>query len=137
MVVLLDANVVLNCITGREDRYSEACREIMALCSRGTLDGVIAFHTISIVWYALRIPATEKRKWLREICSVLTVIGASHAQVLEAIGREDFRDFEDCLQEECAYAAGADFIVTCNKKDFTASRIKTVTPEEFLAITQS
>ena len=32
MVVLLDANVVLNHITGREDPYLQASQEIMSLC---------------------------------------------------------------------------------------------------------
>ena len=134
MVVLLDTNVVLNYMTGREDKYAESCFKIIALCSQRKLNGIMAFHSVSIIWYALKLPAEEKRMWLRDICRVLTVVGATHKQVVEAISRENFRDFEDCLQDECACAGQADFIVTCNKKDFQAAKTKALTPDEFLAI---
>ena len=54
-------------------------------------------YSLSIIWYSLRIPDEGKRMWLKDICRVLTVAGASHEQVLEAIENVQFKDFEDCL----------------------------------------
>ena len=82
----------------------------------------------------MKIPADQKRAWLKDVCCVLTVVGASHEQVMEAIGKESFRDFEDCLQDECAQSANADYLITCNKKDFSTAKTKVVTPDEFLQI---
>lgn len=48
--------------------------------------------------------------------------------------REDFTDFEDCLQEECAVEAMADYIVTRNPNDYIASRIKVIEPGEFIKL---
>lgn len=45
---------------------------------------------------------------------------------------EDFSDFEDCLQEECAVAVSADYIVTRNPKDFVSSRVPAILPNDFL-----
>ena len=132
MVVLLDTNVVLNYVSGRQDRYLESSRVIMNLCGNGRISGCIAFHSISIIWYALKIPADEKRMWLRDICHILTVVSASHEQVTEAVNREDFRDFEDCLQDECAQSAKADYLITCNKKDYKTAKTRVLTPDEFL-----
>ena len=70
--------------------------------------------------------------WLKDICKLLTVAGASHAQVLEAIENVQFKDFEDCLQDRCAKGVKAQYIVTRNTKDFLGSEVPAVLPEEFL-----
>ena len=134
MVALIDANVVLNYITDREDPFRIASNKTMDLCSGNDVDGYIAFHSVSIIWYSLKIPNKQKRVWLKNICSILTVVGASHDQVLDAIERDDFKDFEDCLQDECAVAVNADCIVTCNVKDFGNAKTKIYNPDEFVAL---
>ena len=52
----------------------------------------------------------------------------------DAIQNLSFRDFEDCLQDECAVHVNAEYIVTCNKKDFKHAKTPTVTPDVFLKI---
>ena len=52
--------------------------------------------------------------------------------LLSALDNEYFSDFEDCLQEECAVAISADYIVTRNTKDFASSRVPAILPDEFL-----
>ena len=51
---------------------------------------------------------------------------------MDAIDRNNFKDFEDCLQDKCAKEAGAEFIVTCNLKDFEDSEIPAITPADVL-----
>jgi len=53
-------------------------------------------------------------------------------EVLDAINRTAFLDFEDCLQSKCALEAEADFIITCNGKDFLNSEVKALSPNQFL-----
>lgn len=108
----------------------------MDLCSQDRVDGYVAFHSLSIIWYSLRIPSAEKRIWLKDICRVLTVANATHEQVLEAIDNEDFSDFEDCLQDECARSVHVDCLVTCNTKDFKMAKTKIVNLDEFVAFFQ-
>ena len=52
-----------------------------------------------------------------------------------AIEKEDFRDFEDALQDCCAAESGADYIVTANKRDFAGhSTVYPLTPKELLSL---
>lgn len=107
--------------------------EILRLCAEGSLDGVMAFHSLSTIWYALRKwPDDQRRKWLRDLCEVLTISGASQEKVLEAINNDAFSDFEDCLQEKCGIESKAEYIVTVNTKDFEHSTIETVNPRQLL-----
>ncbi len=66
------------------------------------------------------------------LCNVLTVVGASQDEVINAIQNENFSDFEDCLQDKCAKEAGCDYIVTANLKDFTNSEVPAIAPNELV-----
>lgn len=136
MKVLIDANVAITYISGRDDPYSSEIRDIMRLCAEEKIEGVLAFHSLSVIWYVSRkAPEAERRKWIRKLCTLLTISGADNQRILEAIDKTDFRDFEDALQDCCAAEANADYIVTVNKRDFVGhSVINPVTPEEFLSI---
>ena len=136
--LLIDTNILLNYITNRADPYLEASVEIVRRCARGECTGYIAFHTLSTLWYVLRKrDDKERRQNLRDICEIFTVAAASQEEVLDAIEKDSFADFEDCLQDKCAKDAGADYIITCNTRDFIDSEIPAVTPDIFLTKTGS
>lgn len=65
MVALIDANVVLNYITDREDPFRIASNKTMDLCSGSDVDGYIAFHSVSIIWYSLKIQMNKKEYGLK------------------------------------------------------------------------
>lgn len=139
MKVLIDTNVAITYISGRDDPFSAEIEEIMKLCAEEKIEGVLAFHSLSTIWYVSRkAPDKERRKWIKKLCTLLTVSGADNRLVLDAIDNEDFKDFEDALQDCCAVEAEADYIVTVNKRDFEGhSSTTTVTPDEFLSIFHS
>ena len=86
-----------------------------------------------MLWYVLsKRSDKERRQSLRDICEIFTVATASQAEVLDAIEKEDFKDFEDCLQDKCAKNIGADYIITCNVEDFKNSEVKAITPDNFI-----
>lgn len=134
IVSLIDANVIINFITKRDDSYRDACVEVMRLCAENAFEGCVAFHSLSIIWYVIRKQESEERAriWLNDICDILTVTGATQEQVKKAINNSSFRDFEDCLQDECAVHANAQYIVTCNVKDFQYAKTSVVTPDVFV-----
>lgn len=133
MVILIDTNVALDFLTMRQPFYVDA-RKIISLCASEKVQGVIAFHSLPNIFYILRKSHsdTDRRKMLRKLCMVLRVVGASHERVCSAIERDDFPDFEDCLQDECAAQNHADYIITRNTDDFSNSNIPAVTPSDFL-----
>ncbi len=135
MVVLIDTNILLNYLTNREDDYLEQSIKIVEMCAKGECIGYIAFHTLSTLWYVLRKRSDkERRDNLRDICEIFNVASASQKEILDAIDKDSFFDFEDCLQDKCAKEAGADYIITCNIKDFINSEIPAVNPGEFLKL---
>ena len=134
MVLLIDANVILDYLVERQSQFYDA-KCILTQCHNPHVKGYVAFHSISIIWYALRKTAIkDRRRALLEITDLLTVTGAPHEEVVNAIINENFSDFEDCLQEKCALNVSADYIVTNNVKDFKTSKVPALTPIEMLKI---
>lgn len=131
MVVLIDTNVIIDYLTERNG-FFESSQKVMEICSSEDVQGYVAFHSIPNIWFILRKkPDDERRKMLKDICTILTVTGASHKDVISAIDADIFKDFEDCLQDKCAAAVQSDYIVTRNIDDFKAAKTKTITPSEF------
>ncbi len=133
MVVLIDTNILLNYITNREDSYLEQSIKIVELCAKGRISGCIAFHTLSTLWYVLRKREDkERRSILKDIYEIFIVTAASQKEILDAIEKDAFKDFEDCLQDKCAKEIGADYIITCNEKDYCNSEVPAINPDSFL-----
>lgn len=40
--------------------------------------------------------------------------------------------FIDCLQDKCVKDVGADYIITCNVRDFENSEVPAITPDDFI-----
>ena len=136
MKVLLDANVIMTFITGREDKFRNESITVMQKCINGELQGFVAFHTISILWYLLRhCDHEDSLAWLRLVCKSLIVTSVDNARLIEAIDNNQFNDFKDNLQDCCAQHIGADYIVTSNVRHYTGhSTVRAVTPTELLDI---
>lgn len=133
MVISVDTNIILDVIASREPFVTES-RKILELCAKQEIKGYIAFHSVSNIFFILRkkFSNEERRLLLLGILKVLKVTGASHEKVLNALGQNDFEDFEDCLQEKCAEEAGAECIITRNTEDYRNSSIQVETPHDFL-----
>ena len=134
MALLIDTNVLLNYITNREDMYDQQSCDIIRLCATGECIGYIAFHTLPTIWYILRKwDNCKRRQSLKDICEIFTVASATQSEIIAAIENNEFIDFEDCLQDKCAKDVGADYIITCNIRDFENSEIPAITPDEFFS----
>lgn len=72
------------------------------------------------------------------LCNSKKVNGylAAHT-ILASLENNDFEDFEDCLQMECALAIGAEYIITRNTSDFSNSKIPAIEPKDFLEIIEN
>ncbi|MDR0577278.1 MAG: PIN domain-containing protein [Candidatus Accumulibacter sp.] len=83
-------------------------------------NGYIAPHSLTNIFYILRhaFPAAQRRDLFPGLCMLFGAVEVNEEKIIAAIHKENFADFEDCLQAECAEYVGAD--------------VTTVTPEEFL-----
>ena len=125
MVVLIDTNVIIDFLVAREPFYDSALH-VMEKCASGEAEGYMAFHSLPNLWYILRKVPAEK------VCKILKVASASQKAVMKAIKMDNFKDFEDCLQDRCAEEVSANYIITRNTADFEASVVSAIEPDEWL-----
>ena len=52
MVLFVDANIVLDFLLKREPFYSDS-KKVMEICSHDNVNGYIALHTVTTLWYIL------------------------------------------------------------------------------------
>ena len=135
MLILIYTNVLLDVIARREP-YVIFSEKVIDLCRQEVINGAIAGHSVLNAMYVLRknFTLTERKEIFLSLCEFLYVESVDFGKIIQALKDDDFSDFEDCLQMQCALSLRADYIVTRNVKDFAASEIPAVTPEEFLKI---
>ncbi len=136
MKILIDTNIIYTFITEREDRYLNDAKLIVDKCINKEIEGAVAFHSLSNLWYLMRHDSFEIRlRWMKFVCRSFNVANADNPLLLKALENTAFHDFEDNLQDCCAQSVGADYIVTANVRDYEGhSSVKAVTPSELLSI---
>jgi predicted nucleic acid-binding protein len=131
--VLIDTNIIVDYLIRREPYIAEA-EKIFTLVSDRRFEGYIAAHSFKNIFYILRhvFPAKQRRKLLLGLGMLFGVVEVNEEKILATIHKEDFADFEDCLQAECAKSISAEYIVTRNAKDYAGTEVAAITPEAFL-----
>ena len=130
--VFLDTNVLLDYLLdrGTNSLYAD---QIFDLCVRGQIQCHIAAHSVVNMFYILRnhYPVSVRKQLLSSLCTLRYVEAIEESMIREILdgNREDI---EDHLQILCAKKAGADCIVTRDKKGFTKAGIEVRTPADFL-----
>ena len=135
MKILVDTNIILDVLLKREP-HNRAAQVIMTKCAEREITGYLAAHSILNIFYVLRkeYSQAERRKFIRNLCEIFRISDLNAEKIMLAIDNEQFSDFEDCLQEECAVAETVDYIVMRNPADFKQSRVKVVEPDEFMKL---
>lgn len=134
MKILIDTNILIDYATERVP-YTETAKKVMDMCINEEIEGCIAVHSLLNMFFILRkdIPdTTERRNQLLDLTEFLDVIEVDKTMIIHSLKNNNFKDFEDCVQAECAIKANADYIITRNVKDFEKSPVKAILPEELL-----
>ena len=135
MKVLIDTNIMIDALTNRDGR-SGFSATVIDLCAKQVIDGYVALHSISNMYYILRkqYSDAERRTILKRYNEILKVAEVGNDVVDTAINNTAISDYEDALQYACAETVGADYIVTRNIKDYGKAEIKAISPEELLKL---
>ena len=138
MRVLVDTNVMMDALTEREP-FAEKSKEVIRIISEHKADGYLAAHSVTNLFYLLRhdYSVDERKEILLSLFDVFEVERIDTERLKAALRRNDFADFEDCLQSECAESVFADYIVTRNTRDFVAGPVQCLTPDEFCGLFQN
>lgn len=135
LTLLIDTNIIIDVLQNRP-QFVQASEKIIKMIYEGRYKGCLAAHSITNLWYVLRkfFSYEQRRKLFETLLEQFEVISLDKQKILNGLMRSDFQDFEDCLQDECASELNVDFIITRNTKDFTNSKVRALTPEEFIKI---
>lgn len=132
MVLMIDANVVLDILSKREPNYKYSSK-VWKLCETGICTGILSTLSFANIIYIMRKELTPEKieSVLKQLQLIFTFSDLSH-NVLEDAAKLKWSDFEDAVQTVSAKRANADYIITWNVKDFTKSDIPVLTPAELL-----
>lgn len=135
MKILVDTNVLIDFFARREPFLADSVK-IFELCQQEIVEGCIAAFSVVNMAYILRknFSLDELKKIFLRLCKLFQVEPIDIEKILRAIDDNTFKDFEDCLQMQCAITFNADFIVTRNVDDFKSSCIPAITPADFCKI---
>lgn len=130
MDLMLDTNIVLDHVDRREPFY-EMSRKVCLLGVAEEANTYVSVNTIADIFTLLRedYGSQAAQDMIERNLSFLQFVGITPEDAREAL-KARWSDFEDCLVARCAEKIQADYIVTRNAKDFQASSVEAVTPEE-------
>lgn len=132
MRVLLDVNVIVDILGATEDvLYSFQALDVMLLRQ---FEPCIAVSAMLTVQYALSarkyMGRLEAVRALSDLADLLTLLDVTESDFHQAAANP-LDDFEDAMLAWCAARHGIDLIVTRNLRDFTASSVAVMTPQQF------
>ena len=133
MRLFLDTNVILDVLTQRQP-WARSSTRVLALLGNEAHEGFVAAHTFATLHYMMRKTSGAPRTVaaLLDLIRVVKVAPLDHELVVQALALP-WKDFEDALQAVCAINVDADILVTRNPRDFLASPIRVMDPEELLS----
>ena len=134
MIVLFDTNVVLDVLLDREP-FSDDSADALSRVEKGDIRGLVCATTVTTLHYLCRkvLGRGRTQRELRVLVSIVDVAAVNRG-VIDAALASKIGDFEDAVLVASGESAGADAIVTRNKRDFAAARIAVYTPAELLAL---
>ncbi|MBI4578276.1 MAG: PIN domain-containing protein [Planctomycetes bacterium] len=132
--VLVDTNVLLDVLAGREPFYPHSAA-IWVLAERGRIKAHVSVVSFTNLFYIIRKLRGRDvaQQALRKMRDVFNPI-ALDAQLLNQAMDSGFADFEDAIQYFSAIRADATRIISRNPDHFPASStVVVLSPLEFLA----
>jgi predicted nucleic acid-binding protein len=128
--ILVDVNVILDVLLDRRP-HSTASAAIWALSETGAVEGLVAAHAVTTIYYLSHraLGAARARQIVRAVTRVFGIASVDGPVLQEALGLP-CPDFEDAVTAAAAKLAGCDVIVTRDPKGFRGAPVRALTPEE-------
>jgi len=130
VIPLVDSDIILDVALAREPFYKPSS-EFLDLLAQRPYHGMVAWHSISNIYYILRPTFKNRptRLFIAELLSFLEVASGKNEHMWTALF-SPMNDFEDAMLVAAAEANNADFIVTRNKRDFRNANMQLLSPLE-------
>jgi len=128
----IDTNILVDLVLSRQEFLPNAQR-VFALGYAGEAQlmvSALSFVNTIYLGSKYKYPMDEVYSKLLLIADFVDVVDLRGQNVIDVLN-SGWKDYEDATQHRSAIEEQADCIVTRNKKDFKASIILVLTPEEF------
>ena len=135
MKLLFDTNVILDILLKRKEFYFDSFGSFgKALRIHDKV--YIASTSINDIYYFLKKGLNDKQACTNVLIKLLNVsnVATVDEKVIYSAIISDLNDFEDSIISEAAKNVKANYIITRNTKDFKKSKIKAITPLQYLAL---
>lgn len=132
MRLLIDTNIILDIALKREPFYKDSANVFKKIDNKNVF-GFITATTITDIYYIAKKDKGHEIaiEFISNLIQFVDIIGIDKEIVIEALISK-FGDFEDSIQSLASSYNGIDLIITRNTKDFKPSKVKAITPIEFL-----
>ena len=130
--VFFDTNIMIDVI-GRREQFCMPSLQIMSLADRGLIRVYVCAMSYATASFILGRD-TKELDIIKEFAKFMKITTATlvDGSTIEQSVESKFKDFEDAMQYFSAKHENIDYIITRNKKDFTASDIPVFEPQEFV-----
>ena len=132
MVLLIDANIILDVLLNRQEFVKDSSI-VWKLCETGKAKGYVSALTFANLVYIMRkqLDPEEIENVFRKLSLIFDFTDLSVSDLTRA-AELHWKDFEDAVQSVTAERVHADYIITRNVRDFSRSRVIAFTPAELL-----
>ena len=133
MKILVDTNVIIDALTGREP-FREAAEQIFMLAANQIEDMFITASSATDIYYLTRrhLHNTDQAKnTMSKLYELFYILDVTSNDCREALS-SGVKDYEDAVIASCAYHNRMDYIVTRNIRDYENSKVKALLPDELL-----
>lgn len=133
MRVIIDTCVILDYLQGREPFFDDALNIAIGSANR-EFEGYITANSITDLYYIVRKATHSDKKTRRIVSKLLEVFGLVDTLAEDCVNAlsSGITDYEDAVMEQSALRSNIDCLVTRNVRDYSKSRVKILTPSDFL-----
>ena len=134
MQLLIDTNIILDIALKREPFYKDSATIFKKIDNKSVF-GFVTATTITDIYYIAKKDKGHSIAidFISNLIQIVDLIGIDKEIVKEAL-TTNLNDFEDSIQSVASSYNGIDLIITRNTKDFKESKVKAMTPIEFLSL---
>lgn len=131
--VLIDLNILLDVLQKREPFY-EASVRIFAAAERGQIQGYMAAHSITTLFYLIKKDKSRAyaKATITNLLQFIGIVTINQSTIEQALNLE-FNDFQDAVQMISALQCKVDCLITRNVKDYQPALVPVMQPIEFLS----
>jgi predicted nucleic acid-binding protein len=130
--ILIDTNIILDIALKREPYFTDSVNVLKKIDNK-TVYGFVTATTITDIYYIAKKDKGHSLviEFITNLIQFVDLIGIDKDIIIESL-TSGISDFEDAIQSVASVYNDIDYIITRNTRDFRNSKVKAITPTEFV-----